>query len=130
MAKILDANGNQNWAGVTLTGATQTLLLVSPPVSLEFRNAKIKVEVTANCSVGADQTSLIIRAYRGPAIGGSAIVIGAVGFGAPAAAQNVTAFGFDEVEDIDYLQYSLSATQIGGVGDGSCVRCGIFVTVM
>jgi hypothetical protein len=132
MAAVLSEDVQVPAGAIDVPTSTETLVVVSSPLTLPGSNAKAVIRGWLDLTVGAATTAITIAVYEGGAIGGRL-----VGTKQPSAGDftpgNDAHFEYetvDVIENVGGAQYCMSVTQTGATADGSVTAALLDTTLL
>lgn len=121
MADVIEKDVTASRTNLTVTGSTETAVLVSPEVPVPVQSARVLVKAWAQFTTGAGATDVTPRLRRGNGITGTLIcdaepmlITNTAGNTEPVGIQAV-----DTVANVASVQYSFTVKQNIGAADGT-----------
>jgi hypothetical protein len=118
----------QSGGGVVPVNAAETAILTSPPISTSGPSSIVRVKGVINWVTGGSTTSVVVRLRRGTDATGTALAVASQVTVGAALAVNVALNCTDTPGEVAGQQYTLTAQQTAGAGNGSQVNVSLEVT--
>lgn len=121
---------NQLSGTVNIVTTTETVALVTPPVSTTYGSDAIEIEGKLNVTAGTGTTACVLRIRRGNGITGTIVGVAETDTLAAGSSESFPLEGVDTPGDVAGQVYSLTVQQTAATGNGtvnsaaSCVSVG------
>jgi hypothetical protein len=132
MPELYEKNWTFQTANVTVPTTTETVAVISPPVTLPLRNHHILVKAWAQLTVGTGATGITARIRRGNSV--TAPLVGEANLeavkGAAGSTEPIVIAVAEDVQDLESVQYCLTVQQAAATGNGTVLQALIEVEVL
>jgi len=120
---------NQLSGTVNVVTTTETVALVTPPVSTTYSGDQIDIEGKINVTAGTSTTAVVLRVRRGNGITGTVVGVAETDTEAAGASGSFPLQVVDTPGDVAGQVYSLTVQQTAATGNGTVNAAASCVTV-
>lgn len=120
---------NQLSGTVNVVTTTETVALVTPPVSTTFAGDQIDIEGKVNMLAGTGTTACVLRIRRGNGITGTVVGVAETDTLAAGSSESFPLQAVDTPGDVAGQVYSLTIQQTAATGNGTVQSAASCVTV-
>lgn len=110
---------NQLSGTVNIVTTTETVALVTPPVSTTYSSDAIDIEGKINVTAGTGTTAVVLRIRRGNGITGTVVGVADTDTLAAGSSESFPLQGVDTPGDVAGQVYSLTVQQTGATANGT-----------